>query len=234
MEKNKRWFYPFVLNDGSQVECWLSPDILPLHYTRKNALEKFLTEKIGIFDTALDLACHQGYFSLILENYGNSIIGIDRHSQSIEDAKFISENIGQGKCQFINSEIEEWDQPADLVLCFGVLYHTENPIGFLRKVCELSKKYLIIETQIISSSVPHIEDGTYKATRDAVGTFALTLDYPDDYLGGVTELAMVPDMNSVKFLLGHLGFKNIEVYCPIKNDYEQFVRNQRIIIYAER
>lgn len=234
MNKSTRWFYPFVFSNGVQADCWLAKDILPLHHTRERALEKFLKERVGTFNTALDLACHQGYFSLILEKFGNSVLGIDRYNQSITEAEFVSKDIGLGKCKFVNSTIEDWNQSAELVLCFGVLYHTENPIGFLRKVCSLSEKYLILETQIIASSTPHIEDGTYKTTRDAVGTFALTTDYPEDYLGGITELAMVPDLNAVTFMLSHLGFKTIEVYKPSKGEYEQFVRNQRVIIYAER
>lgn len=234
MNKSTKWFYPFTFSDGSKANCWLSNNVLPLHETRKHALEKFLGDHAVTFDTALDLACHQGYFSLILENYGNEIIGIDRFEQSIKEAEFVANDIGLGKSKFITSTIEDWQQSADLVLCFGVLYHTENPVGFLRKVCSLSKKYLILETQIIASSTPHIEDGTYNTTRNAVGTFALTTDYPEDYLGGITDLAMVPDLNAVKFMLAHLGFNIIEVYKPVKGDYEQFVRNQRVIIYAER
>lgn len=234
MIKTTRWFYPFKFKNGETADCWLSKDILPLHETRRSALEKFLTTKIKLVDTSLDLACHQGYFSLILENYSNKVVGIDRCLQSVNEATFVANDLGQGKIEFLHSTIEQYDQPADLVLCFGVLYHTENPILFLRKVGNLSKKYLIIETQIIASSTPHLEDGTYKATRDVVGTFGLTKDYPEDYLGGITDLALVPDLNAVKFMLSYLGFKNIELYNPSESDYEQFKRNQRVIIYAER
>lgn len=234
MEDSIKWFYPFILRDGSLVDCWLSRDILPLHSTRKKALEYFIKTKVKSFDTALDLACHQGYFTFELEKYFNSVTGVDRFEQSIKEAKLISSEVSNGNSKFIHSTVEDFNQPAELVLCFGVLYHVENPISFLRKISSLSQKYCIIETQIIAPSCPHIEDGTYKSTRQSVGTFALTTDYPEEDLGGQTDLAMVPDINSVLYMLDYLGFKNIELYKPSDTDYEQFKRNQRVIIYAER
>lgn len=234
MKNSTKWFYPFVFNNGDKVDCWLSPNILPLHDTRKKALNYFLKNRVLTFDTALDVACHQGFFSFELEKYFNTVLGIDKNEQSISEAIYVSEKMGLGKCQFLHCNIEDYVGTFDLVLCFGVLYHTENPISFLRKISQLTNRYLIIETQIISSFTPHLEDGTYKNIKEVKGTFGLTIDDSEEELAGITDLAMVPDLNALLYMLKYLKFQNIELYKPEKGDYEQFTRNQRIIVFAEK
>lgn len=234
MKDSNDWFYPFKLSNGDHVNCMLPEDILPLHDTRLKALEYFIHKNnYNDNDTALDLACHQGYFSFELEKYFNSVVGIDRFKDSIDKANYIKTDRGSN-CNFIHSTIENYNNSADFVLCFGLLYHIENPLEIFRKLNRLTKRACLIETQIASSTSSHVEDGTYKSIRTPKGTFTLVKDYSDSSIGGITDLALVPDQNAVLNILNHLNFKNIEIYKPSKNDYEQFVRNQRIIIYAER
>lgn len=226
------WFYPFKLKDGTQVNCMLPEDILPLHETRLRVLSSFAS-KIKNNETALDLACHQGYFSFELEKYFNSVTGIDRFRDSLDKAEFIKSD-KNSKCKFIESTIENYNVPADFVLCYGLLYHVENPIEIFRKIGSLTKHACLIETQVCSTSIPHVEDGTYKSIRSPLGTFALVSDYSDSNIGGLTNIAMVPDINAVVNILKYLGFSKIEIYNPVNKDYEQFIRKQRIIVYAER
>lgn len=226
------WFYPFELSDGTKVECMLPNDVLPLHETRMKALQHYVS-KVNQKGTALDIACHQGYFSFELEKHFTTVTGIDRFDDSITKANFIKED-KKSSCDFKHIKLEDYTTPADFVLCYGLLYHVENPIEIFRKIGELSKQSCLIETQIASSSMPHVEDGSYRSIRTPQGTFTLVSDYDDSNIGGLTDLALVPDKNAVMNMLTYLGFNHIEVYEPLPTDYEQFVRQQRIIVYAER
>jgi trans-aconitate methyltransferase len=222
------WFYPFPI-DG--IECMLPAEVLPLHETRIKALTQFLTTHPC--SSAIDLGCHQGYFTLELEKHIPKVEGIDRFADSIEQAQFVYSNLGNGRSTFKQATIENYIASADLVLCYGVLYHVENPIEVLRKISTMSLKYCIIETQVASPSKPHVEDGTYKSVRTPLGTFTLVSDYSDTNIGGLTDIALVPDLDAILNILKLLGFKT-ELYKPASTDYEQFVRGQRVIIFAEK
>jgi SAM-dependent methyltransferase len=222
------WFYPFPI-DG--IECMLPAEVLPLHATRIKALQQFLATHPC--ESATDLGCHQGYFTLELEKYINNVTGIDRFAESIAQAEFIYSQLGNGNSTFKQSLIEDYADVVDLVLCYGVLYHIENPIEIFRKICSIAGKYCVIETQVASSSKPHVEDGTYKSIREPLGTFTLVNDYSASNIGGPTDIALVPDLDAVLNILKMFGFKT-ELYVPDSTDYEQFVRGQRVIIYAER
>jgi len=222
------WFYPFPI-DG--IECMLPAEVLPLHDTRIKALRQFLATHPC--ESAIDLGCHQGYFTLELEKHIAKVEGIDRFTDSIEQAQFVYNKLGNGRSTFKQALIEDYIARVDLVLCYGVLYHVENPIQIFRRINNMAQKYCIIETQVASSSSPHIEDGTHKSIRHPLGSFALVSDYSDSNIGGPTNIALVPDLNAVLNLLKMFGFKT-ELYSPDSTDYEQFVRGQRVIIYAER
>ena len=79
-----------------------------------------------------------------------------------------------------------------------------------------------------------IEDGSYLWQRDLKGLFGLCIDYSDSPEGGLTDLALVPSRHAVEFLLKQFGFKTVTFYKPAPEDYEQFVRNHRVIIIAEK
>jgi ubiquinone/menaquinone biosynthesis C-methylase UbiE len=222
------WFYPFPIEG---LECMLPAEVLPLHETRLKALRQFL--ETHPCDSAIDLGCHQGYFTLEMEKYIPKVEGIDRFSKSIEQANIIYQQLGNGRSTFKQSLIEHHNTVVDLVLCYGVLYHVENPIQILRSINTMTQKFCIIETQVASPSSPHIEDGTHKSIRQPLGSFTLVSDYSDSNIGGPTNIALVPDLNAVLNLLKMFGFKT-ELYTPDSTDYEQFVRRQRVIIYAER
>src|SRR4051812_3884803 len=80
----------------------------------------------------------------------------------------------------------------------------------------------------------NIEDGSYDNLRPVNGVFALCPDYPAGREGGSTELALVPSLNALLFLLGTFGFSEVEVLAPEPDDYEQFRRGSRVMIYGRK
>ncbi len=126
-------------------------------------------------------------------------------------------------------------QDADFVLCFGLLYHVENPIQILRKLAALAKRSLCIETQVLPFNLTgSLEDGSYLWQRDLNGVFGLCIDYSESPEGGLTDLSLVPSRQALEFLLRQFGFKTVNFYKPEADDYEQFVRGHRVIIFAEK
>jgi SAM-dependent methyltransferase len=235
--KKQKWFYDFALPDGTRTESYLPEIARNIHVTREKALRSYL-EKLGDgFFSAIDVSCHEGFYSLVLAEYFESITGIDKNRDSLEKATRISRVLGDKKIKFEATSVEDWQNEggADFVLCFGLLYHVENPIQILRKISALTKKAICIETQVLPfESSGRIEDGSYMWQRDLNGLFGLCVDYSHSKEGGLTDLALVPSREALLFLLKQFGFNKIELYQPSTDDYEQFVRGSRLIIFAEK
>ncbi len=52
--------------------------------------------------------------------------------------------------------------------------------------------------------------------------------------GGSTDIALVPSLNALLFLMSDFGFKTIEVIKPDPDDYEQFSRGSRVVVYGAK
>ena len=237
--KGQQWFYEFVLPDGSITDSYLPNFVRTIHLTREKALLFFLNEysKKGTFKNALDISCHEGYYSLLLAKHFEDVIGIDKNENSLDKAKLITEVLSAKNIQYVHTALEDWKETAaaDFTLCFGLLYHIENPVAIMRKLASITKKAICIESQILpSETTMNVEDGCYLKQRDVQGSFGLCLDYPTISEGGLTELALVPSKQALVTLLDLFGFVNIRFYSPNPEDYEQFVRGHRVIVYAEK
>lgn len=233
--RQQSWFYEFALPDGSTTCSYVPEAVRRIHHTRERALRHYLARSGPSWGTALDLACHEGYFSTVLAAHAASVTGIDRNRDSIDKAERICRLLGHRNIAFATAAVEDWTEAADFVLCFGLLYHVENPIQILRQLAALTRKALCIETQVLPFQMSgRIEDGSYQWQRDLQGLFGICVDYPERAEGGRTSIAMVPSRDAVTFLLRQFGFARIEVYDTAADDYEQFVRGSRIILMAER
>jgi tRNA (mo5U34)-methyltransferase len=235
--KKQKWFYEFLLPDGTKTSSYLPEVARDIHITREKVLRDFLINLSGDFSTALDISSHEGYFSIVLSEYFHRVIGVDKNQESVDKARLILSLLGIDNVEFINSSIEDVSgiDGYDFVLCYGLLYHVENPIELLRKVSALTRKTLCIETQVLpfDLSAP-IEDGSYQWQRQIHGLFGICQDYSQRPEGGMTDLALIPSRNGLEFLLRQFGFRYVDFYSPEPSDYEQFLRGHRVIIFAEK
>jgi ubiquinone/menaquinone biosynthesis C-methylase UbiE len=235
--KQQKWFYEFTLPDGTKTESYLQEEVRKIHWTREKALRHYLIGLEGGYSTALDISCHEGFYSTVLAEYFDAITGIDKNPDSLDKARKITKLLGHVKIRFVNSSLEAWTHPeqADFVLCFGLLYHVENPIEILRKLAALTGKAICIETQVLPFQMSaEIEDGYYLAQRRLNGLFGLCPDYSHSKEGGLTDMALIPSRDALEFLLRQFGFNKITFYHPSPDDYEQFVRHSRVIVFAEK
>ena len=64
---SREWFYPFKLPSGRTTPIYPnSADIMRIHDTRLKMMDRLLDDRYGeslAGRTALDVACHEGYFS---------------------------------------------------------------------------------------------------------------------------------------------------------------------------
>lgn len=235
------WFYEFSLPDGTLTTPDIGKDVQKIHITRRDKLREVIINEVTNPEllTALDFASHQGYFTIELSRYFKEVLGLELRAESIEQAKLISSvlsvsNVSYKQCDLLDLNLIEIPK-ADFVLVYGLLYHLEDPIKILRVASELSKQHILIETQIFPYDISgKIEDGSYNWQRSVAGIFSLSVDYKERREGGSTDLALVPSLNALLFLLDHFGFKKVRVIDTTQDDYEQFVRGSRVIIYGSK
>ena len=98
--------------------------------------------------TALDAGCGIGFFAQILQECGLSVGAFDGRM----------ENILEARKRFPGIPFEQGDIEApgilalgkfDLTLCFGLLYHLENPMLAIRHLRALTGKGLLLESMCI-------------------------------------------------------------------------------------
>jgi tRNA (mo5U34)-methyltransferase len=102
-----------------------------------------LTPKLNL-QTAIDVGCGLGYFSQLLKSRGLSVTGVDGRQQNVEEAQRRNPDIRFCRFDAEDPGIRSLGK-FDLVLCFGLLYHLENPMLAIRHLNELTGKLLLVE-----------------------------------------------------------------------------------------
>jgi FkbM family methyltransferase len=101
----------------------------------------------------MDAGCGVGFFSQILLDCGLGVRGFDGRRENVEEARkrFPQIVFEQGDIQ--NGEILHIGS-SDLLLCFGLLYHLENPMAAIRHLRSLTEKGLLLESMCLPDDKP--------------------------------------------------------------------------------
>jgi SAM-dependent methyltransferase len=127
----------------------------PLNAGRLAALANVLPPLIARqgLRTALDIGCGLGFFAAYLHSLGLDVLALDGRSDNVEEAR--------RRHPGIRFELADIEDPAvlqrgkfDLVFCFGLLYHLENPFLAVRHLHALSAKVLLVEGIVFPDERP--------------------------------------------------------------------------------
>src|SRR5579871_1431746 len=133
------WFYEFDLGEYGRTRSELPPEVLPIHQTRLEMVERVVDEHFrGRVDRirCLDVGCHEGFYTIAMARKGmREVHGVDVRDASLQKARFVAEVLGLANTTFEERNVEDLAagaEPYDLCLFLGILYHLENPILSLR------------------------------------------------------------------------------------------------------
>src|SRR5437879_10339094 len=102
---------------------------------------------------AVDVGCGVGFFSQTLLECGLNVCGFDGRGENVAEARRRFPQV-----PFERGDIEERAilqlGRFDLVLCFGLLYHLENPLLAIRNLHVLTEKCLLLESMCLPGEKP--------------------------------------------------------------------------------
>jgi FkbM family methyltransferase len=97
---------------------------------------------------AVDAGCGVGFFSQTLAECGFSVCGFDARAENVDEARRRFPGIPFEKADIEDPAISGLGR-FDLVLCFGLLYHLENPLRAIRNLRALTEKCLLLESMCL-------------------------------------------------------------------------------------
>lgn len=238
------WFYDIDLPGGLQTRSKVNETHPGIHTTRRTMVERALMAHFGPRLTrvrAIDLGCHEGYFSFVMRNLGIAeVLGVDVREGNLARARLLAEISQQSGLRFLAGDCEDLhevvDDRFDLVLMMGLLYHQENPIRCLRQAAHICDDMLLVETQVVDEVEGKTEWGRRECVLAYEGHFALLDEgiFEGNLETGTTPLVLCPSPRALVSVLHHVGFSRVETLAVPDDGYEQLVRGKRVIVAAWR
>ncbi len=103
--------------------------------------------------SALDVGCGVGDFSKLLADLGFAVVAVDGRQENVDEARKRFPEI-----TFAVADAEELRSANlgtfDLVLCFGLLYHLENPFRTIRQLYSSTGQVLLLEGICVPDAKP--------------------------------------------------------------------------------
>lgn len=238
----KSWFYPLTLPDGRALASTHGGRVDAIHYTRARMLEVFLAEHFPgdrAALSAIDLACHQGWFSLQLARAGfGRVESVDARDEHVEDTALLASVYRLDAIKTHRRDVfaltPQTDGEHDLVLMFGLLYHLENPVGALRVARSLTRRACLIETQVVPHLSGMVDWGSCEYVRPLKGCFGIIDEVDETHApeASVTGVCLAPSTQGLLWLLRAVGFRAAHVLPVPADGYEQLRHGKRVMVAA--
>ena len=125
----------------SRTRAWLSI---------KESLDQFLPEskEHPAPLKVVDLGCLEGGYATEFARQGYQTLGIEARVSNLNKCLHVKEQLSLPNLDFVQDDARNLDQhgPFDIVLCYGILYHLDDPVAFLHKVFQQTNRMLLLHT----------------------------------------------------------------------------------------
>lgn len=157
--------------------------------------------------SVVDLACSPGYFMFKLAELGvKDVVGVDAREDHRDQFRLLNSFYRHEGLRFVHSDMYDFldgearaGRKYDVCLLFGFLYHTATPVELLRKVREVCRGALLVDTTL--------------SLRDDVSLLVYE-ERTEWSRASTSRISMMPSLRAVPKLLEAAGFRGIERVLP--------------------
>ncbi len=238
------WMYPWPLRDGTVAPIY-SDELHAVHRTRREMIEPAVRATLagaGPDARVLDLGCNEGLFAHLARAWGaRHVVGCDIRERNVRRAVAIRDHYGipAAELEFRHADVHALD-PAelgtfDVVLCLGLVYHLEDPVGALR----LARRLLapgglcVAESQLTRQAQPIVYGwGTSSCLDETEASFAVRFENAPDHPLASPDgtLSLIPNAAALELAMRVAGFARV-LWLEAGPDHNpQYVRRDRGIL----
>jgi hypothetical protein len=154
-----------------------------------------------------------GYFSALLKSAGFEVSAVDGRQQNVEEGSRRNPGISFSCCDAQSAELVKKGK-FDLVFCFGLLYHLENPFLTIRYLREMTSKLLLVEGVVYPGADPIMGLVDEGRTEDQ----------------GLNHVAFYPTESCLVKMLYRSGFEHVYRFHPLADhpDYRSSSRSRQV------
>jgi len=163
---------------------------------------------------ALDIGCNAGFYTFELARRGADVLAVDVDEHYLRQARWAARELGlQARIEFRRTGVYELagldEEPFDVVLLLGVLYHLRHPLLALDIVSELSGDVVVVQTltmpgeERLGTPANLSIDGREEMLRPGWPTMA----FIEHHLAGDPTNWWAPNAACVEAMLRSCGFE---------------------------
>lgn len=234
--------YPWELTPGVTTPL-VGPGLPAVHRTRREMIEpaaRAALERAGSGARALDIACHEGWFSHRLLDWGaREVVAVDIRDVNVRRARLLRDHyeIPAERLKVERADVYDLDADAlgqfDVVLLLGLIYHLENPIGAIRIARALTRGVCLLETQLTRQAAPiRTGWGIPDEFTDEPASWAARFEAPEEQdtqplaaFGGV--ISLIPNRAAVEQAMTVAGFSGVEAIAASGGHDPQYLGGDR-------
>lgn len=198
------WRHPFPVEGLKLTRPWYAK----WHPWRLSVDQPLIKQLVGDLKgkRVLDVACNDAWYAFQYAREGAEAVGIDGRPEPIARGTLIKDHFGLDNLHLTVGDIEDRSLDLgefDVTLFYGILYHLADPITVLRRLGNITRTVISVQTFIHTLD----DEPALKLIRE-----------PVEYEGnGLTELVTAPTQAAVADMLQFAGFDR--VYRIMPRDY---------------
>ncbi|HMR84233.1 MAG TPA: methyltransferase domain-containing protein [Niabella sp.] len=96
----------------------------------------------------VDLGCLEGGYAVQFARMGFDTLGIDARKENIDNCNYVKSKLNLPNLNFAQDDVRNLHNYGkfDIVLCYGLLYHLNDPVNFLQTIGACTNKLLFLNT----------------------------------------------------------------------------------------
>jgi SAM-dependent methyltransferase len=140
-----------ISSGAAGVGVFDSPDALAINHARMGHLQSLALPIDG--RTVLDVGCGVGHLAQFFVERGCKTVCVDGREENVSDLRARYPSLEAHAADVETDPLARFGM-FEIVFCYGLLYHLENPVAGLRNMASVCEDLLLLETVVTDHSEP--------------------------------------------------------------------------------